>query len=223
VQSRFASDGTKGHSELSADALPVPAEVIQAQLALGQSFWLAESPFEGAFRGYPLAGVPDRIFFREGRAVSIVEYKFTDSNQLQTSHRVQLLLYGYLLEECGIDVSELILICALIPRRRANERLPDGIADQIRDASAQLVSRQRSLKNWRWLDMPVGNDISVNLRAFRYDRARAESELEFFTQFWSGARPAIPTRMEKKCARCLYNSMQCCSQALVRYGQDTGA
>lgn len=222
AQARLAANGKLGHGDLSAGAEAVQTAEILTRLALGQRFWLVESEFPGEFRGFPLLGKPDAICFGDGRAVSIVEYKFTDSNQLQTSHRVQLLIYGYLLEECGIDVKDLILTCALIPRRYMDESLPSDIAEQISGAAAQLVNHQRSRKNWRLLDLPVGNDISVNIRAFRYDRAVAERELEFFAQFWSGERPAIPTRMESKCARCLYNKIKRCSNALVVYESDPG-
>ncbi len=215
VQERLAFMGQRTHHELAAGAVPLQPEELAVRLQLGGRVWLVESPLRTNFRGIPLVGAPDAVCFEEGKARSVIEYKVTDSNQLQMSHRVQLLIYGYLLEESGVDVHDLLLSCVLIPREHA-ETIIQGIgaeaaANQFRDAAAQIVERQPGLLNWNWLKMPVGDGASVNLRVFRYVRANAERELEFFEQFWSGSRPPMPTTKPAKCAQCLYNAFELCS------------
>ena len=204
-----------------AQTQPLDPVEFAVRLALGGRMWLAESLFSADFQGFPLAGIPDAVCLEDGKAADVHEYKFTDSTQLQMSHRVQLLIYGYLLEESGFDVSNLVLTCVLVPRRFASEQeavITPESANLIRDAVADVARRQKASQNWKLANFPLAEGINVIVRAFRYDRAGAERELTFFTEFWSGTRMAWPTSKPEKCSRCLYNSLRRCNSSLIRYG-----
>lgn len=221
TQKLLSDLGTLGHAAISDQAQPVDPAQFTVRLAMGGRMWLAESKFSADFQGFPLAGIPDAVCFEDGKAAAVHEYKFTDSTQLQMSHRVQLLIYGYLLEQSGFDVSNLLLTCVLIPRRFASNQqavISPEAANLIRDAVADVARRQKASKSWRLADFGLSDGVSVIVRAFRYDRARAEAELTFFADFWSGTRMAWPTRKPEKCSRCLYNSLRHCNTSLIRFG-----
>jgi CRISPR/Cas system-associated exonuclease Cas4 (RecB family) len=206
---------------IAAHALPIDPAEFAARSAMGGRTWLAESLFSADFGGFPLAGIPDAVCFEYGKPAAIHEYKFTDSPQLQMSHRVQLLIYGYILEKSGFDVHNLVLTCVLIPRRFASEVqavVTPEAANLIRDAVVDVVRRQKASPNWRLANFSLCDGVNVIVRAFRYDRSRAERELKFFAEFWSGTRTAWPTSKAGKCSGCLYNSLRRCSSSLIRYG-----
>lgn len=172
---------------------------------------------EGKYKDVSLAGYPDAVCF-DGRSVAcILDYKITESNQLQMSHRVQLLLYAYLLQEKRINVDNLILICVLIHPRHCSYF--EGLSEfekkdfviSIRLKSEKLVSTQPFRLNWYCSNYIIQKKINVKLRIFKYDRERAKRELDFSLDYWLGKRRAMPTKNYRKCERCLYNASNLCS------------
>lgn len=222
-QQELADVGTQFHQSTSDKAAPISRSDLKAQLRAGKSVILVESAFSASYRKLPLAGVPDAVCFDGRNAACVIEYKVTDSNQLQTSHRVQLLLYGYLLEQETFGVGDLLLICALVPR--AHAAWAEGLSDEqaqefvsvIRETAEHLVGSEPSRRNWHQGNVLVAKGVSIWLRVFRYERAAAERELQFFSDFWLGHRPAKPTSKPGKCAVCLYNACALCPVALTPY------
>jgi hypothetical protein len=224
LQEELAFRGKEFHESMACGALSVSASEVEERLTAGESFTLAEPSFQGDYRGLPLIGRPDAIVFDGMRATSILEYKVTDSDQLHRSHRVQLLLYGYLIAQ-NFNVDNLVLICVLVPRRHSKwlDKLTPVKAQKfirtIRTQAATLITSQPSRKNWHSMGVIVYRDIRVNLRVFKYDQGKAESELEFFSRYWRGQREAVPTTMARKCAVCLYNHLNSCPVAQVSHGE----
>jgi hypothetical protein len=222
-QQELADVGTQFHQAASDKAAPISRSDLKADLRAGKSVILVESPFSASYRKLPLAGVPDAVCFDGRNAACVIEYKVTDSNQLQTSHRVQLLLYGYLLEQESFGVGDLLLICALVPRAHGawaeslNDTEAEGLVSIIRSTSEQLVASEPSHRNWHQGNVRVSDGVTVWLRVFRYERSVAERELQFFSDFWLGRRPAKPTSKPGKCTVCLYNACSLCPDALVPY------
>jgi len=94
-----ADSGRASHAALAAEAQPIPAEALPALQQSGAAFILLESLFEGKFRRLPIVGAPDAVICQNHSALLIIDYKFTSQEQLTMSHRVQLQVYGYLLEQ----------------------------------------------------------------------------------------------------------------------------
>ena len=224
-QEELASGGKDFHESISHGAWSVSVSELENGLRAGQSIALAESSFQGDYDGLPLIGQPDAILFEGMRATHVLEYKVTDSDQLQQSHRVQLLLYGYLIAQQNFNVDNLILICVLVPRchgkwlGKLTPAKAQNFIEIIRIKAETLIASRPSRKNWHCLGLTVHRDIRVNLRVFKYDREKAERELEFFTRYWRGEREAIPTTMARKCALCLYNLLEFCPVPRVSYGE----
>jgi CRISPR/Cas system-associated exonuclease Cas4 (RecB family) len=221
AQAEAADLGRAVHS-LLLDASPLlVVEETQSPLSIRDKCWVTETLFRGSFADLPIEGIPDAVCVQHGKALSVIELKVTESNQLQMSHRVQLLTYGYLLEQNGFNVSDLLLTCVLIPpanngttlRPEGNEELLDIFLDQ----SCLLVEAKPSCKNWSRLGFSVQAIECVHLRTFRYEPERARSELQFFVEYWSGQRAPYPTKKAAKCERCLYNSLNQCKSAVAPY------
>ncbi len=222
-QEDLVTSGKDFHEAVESATTPLSSSEI-ARAVQSRSFALAESRLTGEYRGVRLRGRPDHVFFDGRDASCVLEYKVTDSNQLPTSHRVQLLLYGYLLGQQNFNVDNFILVCVLVPRRHdtwlaklAPSRIRKFLTT-IRAEAESLIAAQPSRKNWHQMGVEISRGIHVNLRVFRYDQQRAESELEFFTAYWLGGRDAIRTTMESKCALCQYNQLNLCPVPQVEYG-----
>jgi hypothetical protein len=161
------------------------------------------------------------------KVVCVLEYKITKSNQLQMSHRVQLLLYGYLLEQQKFKVDNLVLVCVLIPPQHRNyfeESSESEIQDfvhSIRVKSEALITSQPTRLNWHYFGFNVNRSPKVKLRIFRYDREKAKRELDFFIPYWLGKRDAIPTTNPEKCKVCLYNAYALCPVAKAAYRRNS--
>lgn len=212
--------GEELHLSIAGLAEPLDSETLIEKIAIGNSVWALETGWSAEFAGFPISGVPDAVYFDQGRPWMVIEYKNIESNQLQMSHRVQLQIYGYLLEQAGYEVDDLLLACLLVPRTPDSEILdavPVDLHNCLREEAAAISARRPSQLSWRVDNIDVGTGVYATLRAFRYDRARAERELEFATQYWTGTRQPWPTGKPAKCASCLYNQLRKCSDALVRY------
>jgi hypothetical protein len=224
TQEDLISSGKEFHKAVESASTPLSSSEIAKAVQLGRSFALAESRLTGEYRGVRLRGRPDHVFFDGLQASCVLEYKVTDSNQLQTSHRVQLLLYGYLLGQQNFNVDNLILVCVLVPRdhdtwlAKLTPSRARTFVTTIRTEAESLIAAQPSRKNWHQMCVEVSRGVQVKLRVFRYDQKRAESELEFFTAYWLGGRDAIRTTMESKCAVCQYNQLKLCPVPQVGFG-----
>jgi len=223
LQEELADIGSQFHQGVSESAPTVTPAEVRNRLAAGEQMILLESGLSGEYRAIPLGGVPDAVCFQGLNATCVIEYKVTDSNQLQTSHRVQLLVYGHLLAQEGFHVSGLLLACALVPRAHSEwiRSLPPSNIERfvniVRAESQSLVLAEPSRRNWYQPALEVYRGTHIWLRVFKYEPDAAERELQFFTDFWLGARPAKPTTKERKCAVCLYNSLNSCPAALAPY------
>lgn len=230
IQEELAKEGTNFHEAMSEGAKPISRKDLETKLKAGQKLVISEPTFRGTFSRLPLIGRPDAVFFDGNNAACIIEYKYTDSNQLEMGHRVQLLLYGYLLKQSGFIVDDLILVCALVSRH--NKDLINGMnstqskhfVSTIRDAATSLVLSSPSRKNWYKSSFQPVQNIHIALRVLRYNPEKAENELQFFTNYWLGHRSAIPTKNSNKCVVCLYNAAKLCSVALIPYkgGKEMG-
>lgn len=222
-QETMADSGTDFHESVSNNAEELSWEEIRNLLRSGNELTLVESRLEGKYRSVPLLGRPDAICFDGMNVACVLEYKITKSNQLYMSHRVQLLLYGYLLEQQKFRVDNLVLVCVLVPPRHrdyfqeSSKSEIQHFVHSIREKSEELVTSQPTRLNWQHFGFSVNRTLKVKLRIFRYNREKAKSELDFFINYWLGKRDAIPTTNPEKCKVCLYNAFSLCPVAQTAY------
>lgn len=205
----------------------VSGQVVQSTLRKAvrsaPSVVLAESPLFAQFGDLPIAGIPDAVHFEQAVGRCVLDYKVTDSNQLQMGHRVQLLLYGWLLQESGLRLSDALLVSVLVPpvSAAAFDELEESdrlrLAVTLHQYARALVEEEPDRVNWYVKRLPLSEDFWVRLRIFRYDRRHATRELKFFVPYWRGERTAIPTSNLRKCRVCLYNGLGTCKQALAPF------
>lgn len=206
-----ADTGLAFHAQAAELSGPVVQASLRKLIRSEPSLVLAESPLLAPFEDLPIAGIPDAVHFERALARCALDYKVTDSNQLQMGHRVQLLLCGWLLQESGLKPSDALLVSVLVPSVSAeafgelDEFERQSLAVTVHQYARAVVDDEPERKNWYVKKLQLGKGFWVRLRIFRYDRRVAKRELEFFAPYWRGERIAIPTSNSRKCRVCLYS------------------
>lgn len=221
---RQAADaGLEFHRRAGEVSGPTITATLRKMVRLAPSVVLTESALAADFEGLPIAGIPDAVHFENGVGRCILDYKVTDSNQLQMGHRVQLQLYGWLLQESGLRLSETLMVSVLVPAMSAaafgdmNESERQCLAEDLHRYARKCVEDEPNRVNWYIKELSLSETFWVRLRIFKYDRRCATHELKFFAPYWRGERAAVPTRNPRKCRKCLYNGMSTCKQALAPF------
>jgi len=223
-QVELVDQGTEFHESVTGGAVPLSWAEVEEMLKAGQSLTILETGLDGSYPDLPIAGRADAVCFDGWNASCVLEYKVTDSNQLYPNHRIQLLLYGYLLGQQTFNIDDLILVCVLVPRRNrgwTGSLTPDQaekFVEKVRTQARTLVSTYPQAKgNWYHPGIRVDRGVEVRLRVFKYSKREAKRELDSLTDYWLGKREPKPATTPRKCEICLYNAAGLCSVALTPY------
>jgi hypothetical protein len=229
--------GAAGHEALAAPAVPITPAELAALVEAGESVRLHEYGFRGTVGAVPVAGRPDAVFL-EGRAARLVlEFKFSAWRRPFPSHRLQLLAYGYLLDQNGYDVSRLVCgVLMLPPRADGGEAvsLPEADYASCAALAAALAvevearpaaARRGGLDLSREvLDAPAGRLADVRhveltapepvgggaLSLFPYDPVEAARRLAWAIGYWEGRRAPQLADNPNKCRRCAFLEARLC-------------
>lgn len=211
--------GLEAHEELAAEALPVSEEEFRAQVARGERVLLRESSFSGEYKGIPISGKPDLAWFEDGKAFSVVEYKFAAKREPYPDHRLQVALYGFLLHAQHYDTSDLVTM--LVFRPRAVTTRPEGRSlGENEEKKLLTVCRELRHKVLRSRSPATRSEDIFSCFAYPFDLSDARRQLDVAIAFWHGKRKPLPTRHQKKCLACEFNAAGLCDAALVKPSAD---
>lgn len=223
-QIELADQGTEFHDSISSSAVSISWDEIKEMLKSGQSLTLLETSLQGGYEDLPIVGRPDAICFDGWDASCVLEYKVTESDRLYLSRRVQLLIYGYLLEQETFNVDGLNLVCVLVPRRNKDwvgsltERQAEEFLRSVRSEVELLLSNPISRDfDWYHPGVKIRRGVEVKLRVIKYDRQEALKHLRVYADYWLGRRGPGPTTTRRKCQICLYNAAGLCAVARAPY------
>jgi hypothetical protein len=223
-QIELAGQGTEFHDSVSSGALSTSWDDIKRLLKSGLSLTLLETSLYGTYQDLPIVGRPDAICFDGWDATCVLEYKVTESDRLYLSRRVQLLIYGYLLEQQSFKVDGLSLVCVLVPRRNKDwvgsltERQADEFLKSVRSELESLLSNPISRDfDWYHPGIKIRKGVEIKLRVIKYDRREALKYLRIYADYWLGRREPDPTTTRRKCQVCLYNAAGLCTVARGPY------
>lgn len=211
-----ASAGTEFHAKAAESSQPATPRQLRKLVSDGQMLQLLEWPLNAQYGKLPVQGIPDAVCFESGQVQCILEYKVTDSNQLQMSHRVQLQIYGWLLQKNRFILQDALCVCVLVPVAQAllidevSESVRETLANRIHRIARECVDDSPEKINWYMKQVSLDGDFWVRLRIFRTSVAAARRELRFFAPYWEGKREPIPSSNPRKCSVCDYNATRKC-------------
>lgn len=201
--------GLAGHEELSADTVPISREELNKQLASGERIFLRESLFSGKYRGIPIVGRPDLVFFDGLRPQFLVDYKFSAKREAYPDHRLQVALYGMLLHQNKFETEGLATIVAFVSRAIAEGHREHELLKIYQRLRQTALGQQRQA---------VHEDRDVACFAYPFVLPKAKQLLDKQIDFWLGLRSAAPTIHPRKCCVCEFNAAGLCESALAAPG-----
>jgi CRISPR/Cas system-associated exonuclease Cas4 (RecB family) len=215
--------GEDFHSTVEQSAVAIEPAELQKRLRRGETLILLEHSLRGIYKGLPIIGRADALRCTGRRVSRVVEYKVTNTPRLFPSHQAQLRLYGFLLEQAGYDITNLTLICVFIPSSQQewiaslSHANTERFLDQVWSAADKIIAQKPIDKFSAYGQVLVKRGIEVTLGVFPYKEEKTIEELDFAVSYWLGKRAPIPTKQAGKCARCLYNAIDRCTEALVPF------
>jgi len=194
--------GKKAHEELLKDSVKLKLEAVWRKIFAGEPVGVREMLLIGKHDGTIIAGVADAVYFYKTRPVALFEHKFSRKSVPFTDHHVQALLYCYLLQLMGFDVSPLKYVLVMAPPQCKG-------SDELRKTPSYVLKHlgEEALA----LELPHGK---VNIYINPYLESRVTRDLEWALGFWRQQRDAKPTSKAGKCKVCQFQ--ETCEYSLAR-------
>jgi len=202
------SFGTIGHEVAFSEAEVLTEQEIKILIKSGKAISLAETPFSGTFQGLAIKGYPDYVEFRQGKALLLLDFKFSRYRRVFPSQRIQVDIYGYLLNKNHLDTEGLICgIMVMSPEFSVVDQ-----TDLIASEARKLASKLRR-ENWERVDLQGDPDLYGELYPFSLNSAK--KNLSWAMGYWAKKRAPRPTTRAYKCKACSFNAAGKCRAALT--------
>lgn len=203
VETPEKTRGSETHEKAAEDAVEVEIDEIWDAIERGDRQVILESPFVGEAADFVVVGIPDAIIFDDRKPRLIFGRKTTSiPDRLFGNQRIQIWLYGYMLQSLGFDTGELKL--AILTHEQeldaeAGKRLQDMLLNGVGDLEE---GRTRLL-----------NDPDAFVYLFDYDPVDHLEDLRWALEYWREEREPEPTENAAKCRSCPYSDV--CEDSLV--------
>lgn len=200
--------GTTVHELFACEAEKLTEKEIKDLIRSGKPASFREIRFEGIYRGIKVKGIPDYFSIKGGKALFLLDYKFSKHKRIFPSHRIQVDTYGFLLYKNHLDTDD--LICGIIivePEMHELGEVQDDITPKLQ--AEALKMRQRRLDRMN-IDEP-----GFYGQLYSYSLDNTKKNLDWAISYWRKQRNALPTKKAHKCKACQFNTAGLCKAALV--------
>lgn len=189
--------GSETHEKAAEDAVEVEMDDVWDAIERGERQVLLETPFVGEAADFVVSGIPDAIVFEDGRPQLIFDRKTTSiPDRLFKNQRIQVWLYGYIVQSLGFDIEDL--------------RIAILAHDQRLDAETGKQLQQMVLHDLAALDEgrnKIFDDPATFVYLFDYDPTDHLEDLQWALEYWRNEREPVPTQNAAKCRSCPYSTV----------------
>lgn len=204
VETETMRRGTETHEKAAEDAEPVDTDEMWNAIERGERQTVIETMFPGEIDEFAIFGIPDAIVFDEGVPQLIFDRKTTSlPGRLFKNQRVQVWLYGYMMESLGFETDDLQL--TILAHEQA---LDPELGKQLQKQILQTDSNDRAVGETELLEEPT-----ALVHCFDYATEDHIDDLRWALEYWRGERDPVPTEKAAKCRSCPFNEE--CSDSLV--------
>ena len=149
----------------------------------------------GQISGVNIAGMPDAVYFYEGKPKILIELKTTGGSisRLWEDQILQAQLYAYLMEQMGFDISEMRIFIM---------KIKQDISEK--EALLELALFYIKLHKEKELEKV----LPVKMFEVKYDKDFVMSKSSWALDYWLLKREPVPAKIASKCRSCEY-SKQC--------------
>ena len=131
--------GTSAHALFASEAKLLSEEEIKELVSSGEQASFREVRIEGTYRGVKIKGIPDHFSIKGGKALFLLDYKFSKHKRIFPSHRIQVDTYGFLLNKNHLDTN--YLICGIVivePKKNESENIYDEITPFLQAEATRM-------------------------------------------------------------------------------------
>lgn len=197
VETPEKKQGTETHEKAAEDAVEVEMDEVWDAIEEGNRQILLESPFIGDAADFVIVGIPDAIIFDDAKPQLIFDRKTTAYPQrLYKNQRMQVWLYGYMLDSLGFNMSDL-RFAILSHERRMDPGTGKQLQDMILSGVVDLDQKQNQLLK----------DPEAVVHLFEYDSIDHLEDLNWALEYWRNEREPVPTTKAAKCRGCPYSDV----------------
>lgn len=186
--------GSETHEKAAEDAVEVEMDEVWDAIERGDRQILVESPFIGEAADFVVVGIPDAIVFDDGKPQLIFDRKTTSiPNRLFKNQRIQIWLYGYMLQSLGFEIDDLQL-AILAHEQQLDPEMGKQLQEMVLHDLADLEAGRNTMLE----------DPEAILYLFEYDPTDHVEDLDWALEYWRHEREPIPTENPAKCRACPY-------------------
>jgi hypothetical protein len=170
-----------------------------------KDLYSASFPIFARFSDIILAGHPDAIVFMKGVPAFIIELKTMSGNvsPLWRHEKVQVGVYGLILDQMGFDCSKLKLV--IIKQKRDGNLIDESYRKRfLREMVLTLLGAVK----------PNFPRDMMRLHILGYNRGEVAEDVKWAMDYWLSKREPIPTRNASKCRSCEYALI--CPTSLIK-------
>lgn len=203
IETPEKSRGNETHEKAAEDAVEVEFDEIWDAIEQGDRQIVLESPFVGEAADFVVVGIPDAVIFDDRKPQLVFDRKTTSIPcRLFGNQRIQVWLYGYILQSLGFDTEELKLVI-LTHKQDLDVEVGKRLQDSILGSFGDLEEGQTELLC----------DPSAFVYLFDYDPIDHLEDLRWALEYWREDREPEPTENMAKCRSCPYSDV--CGDSLV--------
>lgn len=203
VETPEKTRGSETHEKAAEDAVEVDRDEIWDAIERGDRQIVVESPFVGEAAGFVVLGIPDAIIFDDGRPELIFDRKTTSiPGRLFKNQRLQVWLYGYMLDSLGFDTHELE-IAILTHEEGMDVETGKRMQELVLGGVGNIDEGQNRLME----------DPDAFVYCFHYDPVDHLEDLNWALEYWREERQPVPTENPAKCRSCTFSNV--CEDSLA--------
>ncbi len=188
-QTKAMKIGGEGHENITSLALPVTIEqaIKDALVKRNKPKCIYEFAVAWIYKKVPILGNVDEVWFQNGKAISIIERKFTNSLIPYPSHQVQARLYCLGLDDMGFNTSTTTYTIMLFKNKCHDcVNLADRSCSIFRSTHDYYKCKNSEVKQF----------------TCEFSKTKALEELNWALDFWLNQRNATSSNNHNKCNAC---------------------
>lgn len=184
--------GSETHEKAAEDAVEIERDEMWDAIERGERQVLLETPFVGEAADFVVVGIPDAVVFDGGKPRLIFDRKTTSiPDRLFKNQRIQVWLYGYMLQSLGFAVDDL-QVTILAHEQRLDPETGKQLQKAVLEESVAPEGTSETLND----------DPTAKLHAFEYDPTDHVEDLQWALEYWRAEREPVPTDNAAKCRSC---------------------
>ena len=184
--------GSETHEKAAEDAEELTREELWDAIESGDPTVILETFFTVKVGEFLFVGIPDAILFDDSQPRLLFDRKTTARpNRLYDNQRIQVWLYGYLLDRLGFDTDRLQIVIL--------SHIRELDPETAKDLQQKAFASYSELGNGEHELLP-----GAIVHIFEYSPLDHFEELHWAMGYWREERDPIPTTIEAKCRSCEY-------------------